>query len=232
MEPELFGKVIIVDDLSPFEIETELQSLGVKILRHKTRVSYSKMINSSIAYTKSLGAELLITVNNDIEHQTKFLDHLSEIFKMQNVSTIGCQLFYPDGLTQHAGVEVLDYNGPWAMDRFRQTQIIPPSRFCHHVTGAWQAIKLDRIHGKYNEFFPFSFEDVDFCLRQWENGKQVFYTNKIFHIHHESVTRSNRLTPRELQSSRLFRSTSYPLDLINQNINTATTEYPLGTSHL
>ena len=107
-----------------------------------------------------------------------------------------------------------------------------PPRYCHHVTGAWQAIKLDDHMLMYDELYPFSFEDVDFCLRSWEAGRRVFFSDKIFHIHHESQTRGSGTSERELRSMKRFRTKKFNWDEIERNLSLATNEYLPGTDLL
>lgn len=222
VEPSLSGKVFVVDDVSPLDIMPVISKYPVKLLRKRVKSSYSAMINASVKFSKQLGADCLITVNNDIEHQTRFMDELSNIFNSdKDIDVVGALLFYPDGRTQHSGVEIMDANGPWAHDAYRGTNLFSQPRFCAHVTGAWKAIRIYEHQLKYNENFPFAYEDIDFCLRAWERFKKVYFTNKIFHLHHESATRSTRVTEREMIGSALFRSMDYEIPEINRMINLA-----------
>jgi GT2 family glycosyltransferase len=172
---------------------------------------------------KSLRGDCLITINNDIEHQVSFLDKLERIFnKDPLIDVIGCLLFYPDGRTQHSGVEIGEFaGGPWAYDDYRCKNVFSEPRYCHHVTGAWQAIKLEPNHLWYDPRFPFSYEDVDYCLRTWEKGRRVYFTNEIYHLHHESATRSTRVTPREIKGADIFRATKYFHGVIDHMVRDA-----------
>lgn len=224
-EPSLSGKVIVVDDHSPVDVLPILNKYPVKMLRHRERVSYSKMINSSIKVARSQAADGIITINNDIEHQVPFLDKLVSLYKKDKaLSVVGAWLLFPDGSTQHSGVEVVEGNGPWAIDEYRQKFDRSLSRYCHHVTGAWQSIKISDDMILYDERFPFGFEDVDYCMRTWEAGKRVYLDTRIFHIHHESATRGKGTSPREVESMKRFRSSEYQFKLVNDQIDSATSE--------
>jgi GT2 family glycosyltransferase len=225
VEPSMAGRVIVCDDHSPLEKEmmAVVEKFPVKLMKHKTRVNYSRMINSGMKVARDNGAEILITPNNDIEFQTRFLMELDRLFTADEaLAVVGCLLFYPDGSIQHGGVDVTNDGGGYCTDRFRaQAFDKPSSRYCHHVTGAWQAINLRRSRFTYDERFPITFQDVDFNLRLWERGLRTYFTNKIFHIHHEGATRGKVVTKQELDSSRIFKSISYDFATINANTEAA-----------
>jgi GT2 family glycosyltransferase len=149
------------------------------------------------------------------------------------VHVIGAWLLFPDGKTQHSGVEVYDIVGPWADDKYRDTFDHSLSRYCHHVTGAWQAIRLNQVTLQYDERFAFAFEDVDFCLRNWEIGRRTYFLKNIVHIHHEGATRGRTITPIQMESAKTFRETEYDWDGLNHHLNFALTNGGLlGTRHL
>lgn len=219
-EPSLAHRIIVCDDLSPDQISLRnlLSKFPVKLIQHKDRVPYAKMINSGLQVMRSMGGEGLLTINNDIEHKSHFLAEINDILERdEKINVIGCTLFYPDGKTQHGGVEVKDSGGPWCEDKFRgEYREWGKSRYLQAVTGAWTFIK--NTHLNYDERFPFGFEDVDFCLRGWEAGLKTYYTTSIHHIHHESATRGKAPSQRELDSSAFFRKSVYDFGRINEQI--------------
>lgn len=230
VEPLMANRVIICDDHSPLheQMMGVIEKFPVKLMKHDKRSNYSHMINSGLKAVRSLSGEGIITINNDIEHKTTFLSELNNICESdKNVSIIGPLLFYPDGKIQHGGVEITSYNQ--CIDNCRgEYMAFSEPRYCHHTTGAWQFIKMKGLRNLYNERFDFGFEDADFSMRLWENGQRSFFTNKIHHIHHESVTRGSILGPREMANSNLFRNQIYDHQKINDEITKATTERLLG----
>lgn len=227
-EPSMAHKVVICDDISPDQelLKDIIKNFPVKLIQHKDRVPYSKMINAGFGIALQNKADAIITINNDIEHRSVFLDHCKEIMTIdEKIQVIGPLLFYPDGKTQHSGVEVSIQGGsPWCEDHYRgKLREWSKSRYCHHVAGAWQFIRLKGLNIPYDNRFLMTFEDVDFCLKLWEQDKRTYFTDKIFHIHHESVTRGKQVTERELASIRHFKSKPYNLPLINNNLAEAIT---------
>lgn len=230
----MWGRVIVCDDHSPLQTELHnvLDRFKVKKMVLKERGNYSKMVNQGTKVVKSLGGSGIITVNNDIEHKTKFLDHLDELCEVDPlIQVIGPQLYYPDGKTQHGGVEVISAHN-YCRDVARGEYLcLMPSRFCHHVTGAWQFIKLDGLDRRYDERFNFGFEDVEFTMRLWEDGKRSFFTNKVSHIHHESASRGKIMGKKELENTKLFQEQTFDFKKINDYIDeaNATTSLLLGS---
>lgn len=233
LEPSLAHKVIICDDLSEDQVRLRnlLGQFPVKLLIHKERVPYAKMINSGIIASRTNGAEGLITVNNDIEHKSPFLDKIEETcLKDPLISCIGALLFYPNGDTQHSGVEVTSDDGIWCEDHYRGKIGWSKERYVHHVTGAWQFIKYEELPCVYNDAFQFTFEDVDFNLRCWEKGRRALFTPDISHIHHESATRGKRVTQREIDSAKLFKDSKYDFTSIDVNIMLANKSRTLSSA--
>lgn len=221
LEPEMAGKVIIVDDHSPIDIMPTISKYPVKLIKHKTRVSYSQMINSSIKTAHQNGATKLITINNDIEHQTKFLDRINAHFDSDSkLHVLGCLLFYPQGLVQHGGISVIDNDGPWCEDHYRGKQDWGSDRYVHAVTGAWSVIKLEPPFF-YSTLFPFNYEDVDYSLSLWLKGYRTKFVTNIAHIHYESILKNKKLNPREVESAKVFKAQDYKLDLVCNAINEA-----------
>ena len=62
---------------------------------------------------------------------------------------------------------------------------------------------LDRV-GLLDERYPMAYEDVDWCLRAWQDGFRMLYFPAAVLYHHESVTRGTEVGERERESQRLF----------------------------
>src|SRR5207248_6609220 len=74
------------------------------------------------------------------------------------------------------------------------------------VTGACMYVRrevLDRV-GLMDERFAMAFEDVDYCLRTWQEGYRVLYYPFAELTHAESTTRGTDVGEREADSQRRF----------------------------
>jgi hypothetical protein len=106
-------------------------------------------------------------------------------------------LLYPDRRLQHCGIVVglngaaghplvgLDESEPGYLDMATAT------RECSAVTGACLATRktvFDRLGG-FDETLGVDLNDVDFCLRAWNEGYRVVYEPEAELLHHESPSR-------------------------------------------
>ena len=147
-------------------------------------------------------------MNNDIEIiQDNWLDELVAIGSRPEVGVVGPMLLYPDESVQHAGI-VLGIGG-WAGHLHKGFPMSHPgianrlqvqSSFSA-VTGACllTSKKLwDQLGGLNADSLKIACNDVDYCLRVWDSGKQVVFTPYAKLIHHESKSRGYEDTPEKI----------------------------------
>ncbi len=173
-----------------------------KLIRIDGDFNYSELNNEA---ARESSGELLCLMNNDIEIiQSQWLDELVSIGTRSEVGVVGPMLLYPDESVQHAGI-VLGIGG-WAGHLHKGFPLNHPgianrlqiqSNFSA-VTGACLLTpkKLwDELGGLNANSLRIACNDVDYCLRAWNAGKQVVYTPYSKLIHHESKSRGYEDTP-------------------------------------
>ena len=220
--PELMRSIIICDDASPMPFTSPHT-----ILHKRKNTSYSANVNMGLEFAKR-HADLALILNNDIT-LTESIEPLLKIMReMKHVTIAGPRLYFPDGRIQHNGIEVLSghvINHP----SYRTWDQNPQgSRFVHVVTGAFMLLRLDRIHGLYPEEYPLSYEDVSFCLREWEFGGSVFFCGKMSAIHNESSTRGYQLGLKELASLNQFHHEQFDFPEVQLRVKQAQEDYLHG----
>lgn len=220
-EKGMLSGVTIIDDASDSINETKVLAAkyGAKLLRKTERTSYSAVINLGIDDARMKGADVLITMNNDIELTQRLQPAIAAAFeKHHRISVVGIGLYYPDGRIQHESFEVgMDLDGQneiTNMYGYGEYTARRDEGYATGVTGALQAIHLGRTQQSYDPEFPLSYEDVDFCINEWLNGNRVYYTNKTSAIHSESATRGYPLGDREKASLMRFLTKPYALDKV------------------
>lgn len=167
-----------------------------KLVQIEGDFNYSELNNKA---AKISSGELLCLMNNDIEIiHGNWLDEMVSIASRPEVGVVGPMLLYPDKSVQHAGI-VLGIGG-WAGHLHKEFPMSHPgiakrlqvqSSFSA-VTGACLLTpkKLwDQLGGLNAESLKIACNDVDYCLRAWEAGKQVIFTPYVKLIHHESKSR-------------------------------------------
>jgi GT2 family glycosyltransferase len=197
--------VLVVDDGSP---DDDLVSALGHVCRDYNAELRAKLKNTGFATTVNYGLKRClkegrdaILVNADIEFGlTK--DWLSLMERQPssdgkgNASVVGALLLYPNGLIQHAGVYfsflTRDFNhrfnyGPGDLPEAQHATVCP-------VTGALQFIRHECLEGVglYDEHFKLGWEDVDYCIRVWQSGRECVYQPGVRAIHHESFFRGRQ----------------------------------------
>lgn len=203
--PQLLD-IVIVDNRSVLpETAALLQGWTahgvVRVVSHDEPFNWARANNLAVNHD---GAPLLLFLNNDVEMTSLGWDiSLRAYLADANVGAVGALLLYPDGMIQHAGIIVgMDGAGPIHEGVGQPPDSGGPNgrwtrtRLASAVTGAWLATTTEVFDavGGFDESFPVSFNDVDFCLRCRAAQRYVVQVPDIRAVHHESVTRGKNLS--------------------------------------
>lgn len=193
-------EVLIVDDCSPAAVladalETHCERLNFRVTRKPENSGFSSTVNVGLREALDRGIDCVL-MNADIECQTDgWLSVMQAQLDTQGrpASVVGALLLYPMGLIQHAGIffslltRSFDHRyrfGPGNLSEAHQRCLCP-------VTGAFQFIRNECLQtvGIYDSDFYLGYEDVDFCLRVFESGRECIYVPGVNAFHHESLFR-------------------------------------------
>lgn len=196
-EPDL--EVLVVDDCSPVqglvdELATHCARVGFRIHRKPENTGFSKTVNVGLKTALEAGQDAVL-VNADMEFVEPWLGLMHSQLDTQGrpASVVGARLLYPNGLVQHAGIffsfltrsfdHIYRY-APGELPEAKQSRMCP-------VTGALQFIRHECLNsiGLYDESFSMAYEDVDYCLRVFETGRECIYQPAATAVHHESLFR-------------------------------------------
>ena len=139
--------------------------------------------------------ELVLVLNDDTEVDPGAIAAMAVHFGDRTIGGVGALLRYPDGTIQHAGM-VIDDAHPlhpfvgWTHDatqRFGGTV----ARDVIAVTGACFMSRRSLLLslGAFSSHFPWSFNDVDLCLKIRRSGYRVIVEPHASLEHRESFTR-------------------------------------------
>jgi GT2 family glycosyltransferase len=168
----------------------------VTLLRYPHEFNYSAINNFAVAHAKG---EIVGLINNDIEViSANWLTDMVGHTLRADIGCVGAKLLYPDMRIQHAGV-VMGYGGgaghahkyfpryhPGYLNRLAATNNFSA------VTAACLLVKtsdFNAVGGLNEEDLTIAFNDVDFCLRVRELGRQNLYCAEAELFHHESISR-------------------------------------------
>lgn len=197
--PEL--DCLVVDDCSPAsalveEMNAACVRLGYQFYLKDENSGFSRTVNIGLKRALDEGRDAVL-VNADIEFtEAGWLGKMEAQPRDDGdglASVVGALLLYPSGLIQHAGVyfslltrefDHIYRFGPATLPEAQWARKCP-------VTGALQFIRHECLAevGIYDPAFRMGWEDVDYCVRAWQSGRQCVYQPLVRAIHHESVFR-------------------------------------------
>jgi len=201
-------ELIVVDDGSTDSTRAILASLGsrVRSVHLPANVGFASACNAGAEAAAS--SEFLLFLNNDTIASEGWLDASTRYADGNpDAAVVGSKLLFPDGTIQHAGVVFNLAGDPLhiyagcaadhpAVDRSRTFQAVTAA--CFLVRRA----EFDRLNG-FDTVYENDLEDVDFCLRLGQSGRQIHYCHKSVLVHLESASRG-RPTGRG-RSARIYR---------------------------
>jgi GT2 family glycosyltransferase/glycosyltransferase involved in cell wall biosynthesis len=206
-------RVVVADDASPApypdELRAALDGLADEVILGERNAGFARNANRALEAARE--GDDVVLLNSDVGALPGWLEALQHAaYGSPEVGILGPKLLYPDRSIQSAG-SYRNLGAPeWFDHRYR---FKPPDHGpanlgvpCIAVTGACMYVKraaLDRI-GLLDERYPMAYEDVDWCLRAWEEGLRVAYHPASTLYHHESKTRGTDQGERELESQRYF----------------------------
>lgn len=199
-EPDL--SVLIVDDGSPDE---ELVGAMDQLSDQFKLEFHAKEENTGFARTVNVGLRRALEDDSDailINADIEFID-AGWVARMEAQETqdgsgpasiVGARLLYPNGLIQHGGVyfsllhrcfEHVHKFAPHDLPEAMTAKRLP-------VTGALQFLRNECLAavGIYDEDFKLGWEDVDYCIRAFQSGRECIYQPRVRAYHHESYFRA------------------------------------------
>ena len=175
-------EVIVVDNASSDGSLDYLKSLNtdfpLRIIENDENQSFSKANNDAVKtaegeYVRSVGAKLIFPFYSYENEKSFKIQHASDMFTNNKID-----VFVP-------------YNQHKPLDPF-----FPKANFtkkCISVTGACLLVKKSVYEelGGLDEGYFYGYEDVDFSLKLYEAGYDVYYCSSALLFHHESFTRKD-----------------------------------------
>ena len=167
-----------------------------RVVRYQGPFNFSAINNFGAQFAKG---EHLLLLNNDIEILSgDFLRELLSYSQRPDVGAVGAKLYYPDDTIQHAGV-LMGINGSAGHSHksYPRTAVgdlyrLVTTQNYMAVTGACLMTKASLYRtagGLDEEKFAVAYNDVDYCLKLWQQGLLNVYTPRAEAYHYESKSR-------------------------------------------
>ncbi len=172
---------------------------NLQVVYYKGGFNFSAICNFGAQYAKG---EHILLLNNDVEFTSEnFLREMLMFSQRGDVGAVGAKLYYPDGTLQHAGV-IIGINGSAghshkglhnAKDNTGDMYRLVTAQNYMAVTGACLMVKTE-LYRRYpldEENFAVAYNDIDFCLRLYEDGYLNVFTPYAEGVHYESKSRGS-----------------------------------------
>jgi GT2 family glycosyltransferase len=179
----------------------QTENFSISLVSYDPPFNFAKKCNLG---AESATGEVVLFLNDD----TLWLDsnallELAGSAMIENVGAVGAKLVFENGRIQHAGYIIRDGFVGHAyikdIDGFGPFGDLVSTHEVVGVTGACLAQRKEiwESIGKWNEDFPASYNDVDYCFRITVAGFSILQVNQAKLKHFESVTRNPKVYPRE-----------------------------------
>ena len=184
-----------------------------RVVRYQGAFNFSAINNFGAQFAKG---EHLLLLNNDIEILSgDFLRELLSYSQRPDVGAVGAKLYYPDDTIQHAGV-LMGINGSAGHSHksYPRTAVgdlyrLVTTQNYMAVTGACLMTKASLYHaagGLDEEKFAVAYNDVDYCLKLWQQGLLNVYTPRAEAYHYESISTTTTPTTTRISTTCLKTS--------------------------
>jgi GT2 family glycosyltransferase len=195
-------ETIVVDNASSDETPQEIVGFPwVRYLRHEANRNFAGACNAGARIAE---APVTFWLNNDAYPLGDALTPLLRAFERPEVAVAGGALFFEDGLTQAAGLVLLQ-NAHWHYYcRNLRAPDVGKSRDALAVSGAAMAVRTQWFleSGGFDETYVNGFEDVDLCMRAREQGRAIAYVADARFAHYEAASAGR--FEREAENERRF----------------------------
>lgn len=205
-------EIIIVDNGSSDPRMKELyaeyqEQMGERfcVLSLPIAFNFATLNNEAV---KIAQGKYVLLLNDDIEViQADWLENMVSFAQQERIGCVGAKLLYPNNTIQHAGI-VLGLGGAaghpfyeYPKDDLGYFGRLALNVNYSAVTAACLMVKkADYLQvGGMSEEFAVAFNDVDFCLKIQQLGRNNVYLHQVALYHYESQTRGYETTPEKQQ---------------------------------
>lgn len=226
-------EVIVVDngstDGSVPMLEEEFPE--VTLIANESNRGFAKGNNQAFEVAMENGADYVLMLNNDTELvDPEWLSKLVEVAERErDIGIVGCRVVEPDGTLHYDGryfpMFVSCISQKYEYNRYQEKNGSSDYEYIDEVVGAVFLVKralIEKIGILDETYSPAYGEESDYCVRAWDAGFKVAYTDEVEveHLRHQTA---DQMDPCALGSIRLrnklrFVLMNYPLPWIVMSI--------------
>src|ERR1051326_4869403 len=196
-------EVVIVDNDSANETAELLARVnGAKIIRNATNLHFLRACNQ--AARRATGKYLLL-LNNDAQLLPgSIASAVRTLNASDDIGAVGGKLLLPNGSLQEAGSIIWQDASCLGYGR-GERPFAPPYMYRRDVdycSGAFLLTPRELFleNGGFDEaYIPAYYEETDYCVKLWEQGKRVVFDPNAIILHYEFASSSSQESAIELQ---------------------------------
>jgi GT2 family glycosyltransferase/glycosyltransferase involved in cell wall biosynthesis len=198
-------EVVIVDNASTDETKQLLKQVnGAHVIHNERNIHYLQACNQA---SKLARGEHLLLLNNDAQLQRHTLSSALKTFASAgDIGAVGGKVILPDGTLQEAGSIVWQDGSCLGYGR-GDSPFNPQYMFKRDVDYCSAAFLLIRrapfleVGGFDEAYNPAYYEETDYCVKLWKEGKRVVYDPDATVLHYEFASSDSSQSAIELQST-------------------------------
>ncbi len=197
-------EIILVDNASTDATPQLLQQIqGVTVIRNRQNLHYLRACNQAGKVAKG---RYILFLNNDARLFPDSLTHAWNLMqKDATIGAVGGKIILPDGTLQEAG-SIIWRDGSCLGYGRGDNPHAPPYQFRRPVDYCSAAFLLTRrdlfmqAGGFDSAYAPAYYEETDYCVRLWEQGKSVIYDPQVVIQHYEFASSDSQGSAIALQA--------------------------------
>jgi glycosyltransferase involved in cell wall biosynthesis len=165
-EAELEAEIVVIDDGSTDDTARTAGALGARVVRHPFNMGYGAAIQTGYMYALDHGAELLVQMDADGQHDPSQIPAMVEPIRRGECDLVIASRFleatgYRMGWARTAGRKLFE-----ALGRLSGVNVTDP-------TSGFQAMNRATMELYVRDFFPHDYPDVDVLVMASRHGLRV-----------------------------------------------------------
>lgn len=195
---ENYEIIVVADVETPDNVPRALREIAgdrLRLIPYDRPFSFSAKINIGAVHSRG---EHLLLLNDDMEVTTPdWIERMVMYSSLPEVGAVGGRLLWEDGRLQHVVVRFQDglpghlYRG-YAGEFKGYGNNVRVAQNSLAVTGACLMTRRELFEevGGLSTVFPVNYNDIDYCLKQYAQGRRIVYDPDLVLYHFESSSRS------------------------------------------
>jgi glycosyltransferase involved in cell wall biosynthesis len=165
-DAKLEAEIVVVDDGSTDDTARTAAALGARVVRHPFNMGYGAAIQTGYMYALEHGAELLVQMDADGQHDPSQIPSMVEPIRSGECDLVIASRFleatgYRMGWARTAGRKLFE-----ALGRLSGVNVTDP-------TSGFQAMNRATMELYVRDFFPHDYPDVDVLVMASRHGLRV-----------------------------------------------------------